>query len=207
MSMSVSEVKSTELCALTLLDWNISVSTSDWFFWLEDLRIHTIAPSGRSICTIVAALIYTAQLELQRKSPEAPFLNPSRQSSPTRSLEPLRRLESALLVGISTVSWTVPPDVALEESPVGITDSELCPTVVVTSAPVQLNPWQTYQLSALEDCLPPSPLSQNPYYCPADFNSILPSAQNSMLPSHNSTSTPIFLDPWRVYDFKSSVYL
>ncbi|KAJ3934238.1 MAG: hypothetical protein NXY57DRAFT_710851 [Lentinula lateritia] len=207
MSMSVSEVKSTEVCALTLLDWNISVSTSDWFFWLEDLRIHTIAPSGRSICPIVAALIYTAQLEVQSKSPDAPFLNPSPQISPTRSLEPLRRLESALLVGISTGSWTVPPDVALEESPVGITHSETCPTVAVNSALVQIYPWQTYHSSALENCFPPSQLSQNPYCCPTDLNYILPSAQNSMLPSYNSTSTPIFLDPWRVYDFKSSVYL
>ncbi|KAJ4472212.1 hypothetical protein J3R30DRAFT_3709660 [Lentinula aciculospora] len=200
MTMSVGEVKNAELFALKVLDWNISVSTSDWFFWLEDLRTHTIAHSAKSGYTIIAGLISAAQLELRRKSPDAPFISPARQNASTSSLESLRRLESALLVGVPVISY-------MEETPVMNTrsaelhsfeDEVVQRTMNIAGCTsLQSYPWTTSQFANLEGC---SPLSQSSDCRTTDYNSYMENDSSLNL-------TPIFLDPWRVYDFKSAIYL
>ncbi|KAJ3990278.1 hypothetical protein F5890DRAFT_450914 [Lentinula detonsa] len=208
MAMSVTEIQTAELCALKMLDWNISVSAPDWYFWLEDLRLHTHAQSTKSGYTTVAMLISAAQLELRRNSPDAPFMS-LRQHAFTSSPENLRRLERALLVGISVVPCTILPRNPLEECSI-IHTAELRPfedEIVHRPPPTKSvgyapgNHLATYQWN-LEGC---SPRSQNTDFRAKDDNPFAVITQNP-LPSH-STLTPIFLNPWHVYDFKSSVYL
>ncbi|KAJ3788833.1 hypothetical protein GGU10DRAFT_345123 [Lentinula aff. detonsa] len=208
MAMSVTEIQTAELCALKMLDWNISVSAPDWYFWLEDLRLHTHAQSTKSGYTTVAMLISAAQLELRRNSPDAPFMS-LRQQAFTSSPENLRRLERALLVGISVVPCTILPRNPLEECSI-IHTAELRPfedEIVHRPPPTKSVGYApgyhlaTYQWN-LEGC---SPRSQNTDFRAKDDNPFAVITQNP-LPSH-STLTPIFLNPWHVYDFKSSVYL
>ncbi|KAF5393550.1 hypothetical protein D9757_000270 [Collybiopsis confluens] len=109
LSMSVAEVRIAEISALNVLNWNISVSAPEWHFWLDELHDYTVLRPDSASFTTAVDLITTAQEELGRTCPEAPFMSsPPRENSSRSSLEPLIR---ALLVGIA-------PPVLQSSSPV-----------------------------------------------------------------------------------------
>lgn len=226
--MSVDQVKDTERAALAVLDWNISVSTSDWFFWLESLHVHTLLHSNESGYMIVLELISRAQNELRLKSsaessPASPFGSPS-WGQPSASLARLRPLERALLIGIHIDSLSVHPvnplDTTSEWTPPIYTAELRCSedeivhrsTKTIGCAPGQSFAW------------PPSTKTEN-YPIPSQTWTIPSWTQEEMrasrttlgnqpsyiaLEDHNPALTPIFLrSSWRAYNCKtldSSVY-
>lgn len=235
MSMSVAQVKDTERYALSVLDWNISVSSSDWYFWLENLHAHSLSHCKNSGYVTVAKLIGAAQYELGRKSSAespaaAPFMSPSWGRASPSLLVPLRSLERALLVGIPVDLVSVHPDISLDETSEWTSPTaELCcsedeivyrPAKVIGCAPGPSYPFKT------ESDSDHSFVSTQALSIPADF----PWTRQDMRALHDFVTrgnqpssvcaavehgdddpsiTPIFLkSSWRVYDFQrgSSVY-
>ncbi|KIK65547.1 hypothetical protein GYMLUDRAFT_39018 [Collybiopsis luxurians FD-317 M1] len=118
MTMSIAEVQAVEVSALVVLDWNISISTPDWYFWLDELHDYTVVEPESTSYATVAQLIVAAQEELDQTCPDASFMSSlSLEGSRARSPEPLSRLARALLVGINPPfesPFPVTPEYALE---------------------------------------------------------------------------------------------
>ncbi|KAJ3776670.1 hypothetical protein FB446DRAFT_276017 [Lentinula raphanica] len=216
MGMSLAEVKKVEICGLKRLDWNIAVSTSEWYFWLEDLRLHTDVQSERPGYQIVSGLIRGAQLALCRSSPDAPFMSPRQHESPTSS-ESQQQLEDSLFAGIPVVpQWSIVPNVLLEEPTIVHTAELRSPEDEVVHRPAKSvgmisapgSHLATYQRRDLKG-LSYSDESQDPdsKYLPTNQDTFTVIVQHP-LPTYQyqTTFTPFFLDPRRIYDFQSAVY-
>ncbi|KAF9076468.1 hypothetical protein BDP27DRAFT_1414342 [Rhodocollybia butyracea] len=219
--MTVTEVKNVELAALDTLNWNISVSTSEWFFWLEDLRNHTMSRSHSQVYVNVARLIFTTQEELRWNFPNASS-TPSRASALSCSLGTLRRLECAILVGIPIIPWTVSYPESPQKKWVSPTADLRCyedeivsqPKQNIGFAPGSSSIWtgsvnETYRtplrLSPREDHIGAMPHDLT--YSTTGATQPLSTLDQHSSPYYSAPLTPVFHDPWPTYNLTVPAHL